>query len=124
MIVEIAAALAMIGQAGNVDTKDVKHYVSPTVEIQLIKTHPRVTTALILETGDANEVLVTVFYRTTYMGQSVLLGKDVETEVTKMNTWGVDFPVKIEDIEFIRVKEMKLLGNQDFGKKATNPAKD
>jgi hypothetical protein len=75
------------------------------------------TSLYLTEHGAADYLYIEAFYYTDIKGQRLMLHKEVTTPVTKGDSWGIDVPLPIEKIEFLRVREMHLLTQSEFGRK-------
>lgn len=93
-----------------------RSYKSDTVEVHLIEGGPHASAIDLLERGDADFIVVYVFYYDTFEGQKILLHKETTTPVLKGLTVSTDIPLPMKDVAFIRVHELKLLNQNDFGK--------
>lgn len=95
----------------------IRKYSSPTLSVELQQGASGANTAIFLtEHADANEVIIEAFYYTDYKGQRVMLHKEATTFMQKGITVAADVPLNLDDIEFIRVREMKLLTESEFGR--------
>jgi hypothetical protein len=93
-------------------------YKSQTVNVRLVQDNDGTTSAFIMEHGGADEVLIQAFYRTTHAGIPLLLHKEVFTPLAGEYMVGISIPLKLEDIVFIRVKEMSLIRDTELGREA------
>jgi hypothetical protein len=98
-----------------------RSYDSATISIRLVEDQPGVTSLILTEHGDATYVLVEAFYWTTQKinGRDVrlLLHKETTTPLSKGANMMTDLPMTLASIVFLRVKEMSLLKQTEFGER-------
>jgi hypothetical protein len=98
-----------------------RSYDSATISVRLVEDQPGVTSLILTEHGDATYVLVEAFYWTTQKinGRDVrlLLHKETTTPLFKGANMATDLPMTLASIVFLRVKEMNLLKQTEFGER-------
>jgi hypothetical protein len=99
-------------------------YSSATISVRLLEEQPGRTSVYLTEHGDADYAIVDAFYWSTFDNQRILLHKETTAPLVKESTVGADLPMTVASIVFLRVYELKLLSQSEFGKvPSTAPAK-
>ena len=92
-----------------------RSYQSPTISIEMMELERGVTDLHITEHGDADYVIVEAFYWTTIQGQRAILHKEATTPLAKGHTFGASVPLPVDSIVFLRVRELQVLKQSEFG---------
>jgi len=109
------AAGAAASDAMSEQPPDKRSYESATISVQLLEERPGVTSVILAEHGDADQVIVEAFYWTTYRGLRVMLHKEATAPVSKGVMTAAELQMPVTSIVFLRVKELKMLGQSEFG---------
>jgi hypothetical protein len=116
------AALAEIAPQLMGDMSDTERsYSSPTISVRLAKEvdRPDFTAVYLTEHEDADQVIIEAFYwATDRLGgaeQRLMHHKEATAPLVKGVTVAANLMMPIASIVFIRVKEMKLLNQSEFG---------
>ena len=117
-IKQTAAALGAIVVADATLGQSVteRSYDSATLSIKLVEEVPGVTSLYMMEHGDADQVAIEAFYWTMLGQQRLMLHKETTAPLVKEMTVGADLPMPVTSIVFLRVREMKLLRQSEFGR--------
>jgi hypothetical protein len=105
---------------------DMHSYNSATISMRMVEEQPGITSLYLLEHGDADYVVVEAFYWTTIIirpgengqekgEQRVLLHKETTAPLSKGIYCAADLAMPLASIVFLRVKEMNLLKQTEFG---------
>jgi hypothetical protein len=119
---QAVATAAIAGIAPQALADNGRSYESPTLSVQLVEETPGATTVRLTEHGEADQAVVEAFYWTTVRlngvanEQHVMLHKEATIQLVSGSTVETDILMPLADIVFIRVKEMKLLNQSEFGK--------
>jgi anaerobic selenocysteine-containing dehydrogenase len=93
-------------------------YESATISVLLREEKPGVSSIYLTEHGDADEVVIQAFYWTTipYPAQTrIMLHAEATTMLVKGATVATELLLPLANIVFIRVKEMRMLNQSEFG---------
>jgi hypothetical protein len=105
------SAIYILGQSDGERSFD-----SATISVRLAEEVPGMTSVLLTEHGDADEAIVLAFFWATLKGLKLLLHKETTAPLVKGTVVQADLPMPIKSIAFLRVKELKLLHQSEFGK--------
>jgi hypothetical protein len=94
-----------------------RSFESATISVQLVEEIHGTTSALLTEHGEADYCIVEAFYWTKVNGVRLLLHDEKTTPLPRGAATAVDIPMAMADIAFLRVKELKLLNQSEFGDK-------
>jgi hypothetical protein len=120
--VAAAAAMGAVAPQANPEQPDVRSYDSATISVRLMEEQKGITSVVLTEHGDADQVIVEAFYWTTVEGHRLLLHRETTAPLVKGVAVGASLPMPVTSIAFLRVKEMKLLTQSEFGKVPHEPA--
>ena len=93
-----------------------RSYNAATISVRLVEEEPGSTSVYLTEHGDADEVIVQAFYWSTLNNQRILLHKEATAPLVKGTIVAANLPMTLAGIVFLRVKELKLLNQSEFGK--------
>ena len=122
-IKQVTAIAALGGIVPKVMADNERSYNSGTIAVRLVEQSSGVTSVFLTEHGDADQAIIEAFYYTTVRlshdaGETrVMLHKEATTPIGKGMTVATELMMPIASIEFIRVKEMKMLKQSEFGRK-------
>jgi hypothetical protein len=117
-VVGVAAAGAIMpkGMAGQALDSAGRSFDTTSISVRLTQEQPGTTSVYLTEYGEADQVVIEAFYWASYQNQRILLHKEATAPLVKGGTVGASLLMPLDIIVFIRVKEMKLLGQSEFGK--------
>lgn len=90
-------------------------YDSRTISVNMVEEEHGITSILLTEHGDADYCIVEAFYRTTIEGVHLFLHKEATAPLMKGMATVAEIGLPIVDIAALRVKELKLLNQSEFG---------
>lgn len=93
-----------------------RQYESKTISIRLVPDEHGRTAVFLREYGDSDTVIIEAFYYTDSTYGRLLLHKEATSLLAKGVDVGTDIDLPLDKIELIRVKELKLKKQSEFGK--------
>jgi hypothetical protein len=92
-----------------------RSYDSKTISVRLEESQPGFTSALLTEHGDADYGIIEAFYWATLDGKRLLLHKEATAPLVQGIMVGADIALPVTSIVFLRIKELRLLTQAEFG---------
>ena len=115
-IAAMGAALPKVVWEQPLEDASNRSYESATLSVRLLEEEPGRTSVYLTEHGDADYAIVDAFYWSTFEDQRLLLHKETTAPLVKGAIVGADLPMTVASIVFLRVYELKLLSQSEFGK--------